>query len=167
MSTSSSGSSSSKTKEYIFVIRNQSKHAISVKLLRLLTGLFFFLSGSGTGISCTGITTGSSATASHGTDIGEESADVLSLEGLCEKTWPVALDCVSASLNDLAELFFLLSKRWLARYSTGRFELVTYRDFEITVVEEKSSVCANESILFFWFQSRYCNLCHFSYLIII
>ena len=166
MSTSSSGSSSSKTKEYIFVIRNQSKHAISLNFLRLLTGLFFFLCGCSS-ISCTGITTGSSATASHGTDIGEESADVLSLEGLSEKTWPVALDCVSASLNDLAELFFLLSKRWLARYSTGRFELVTYRDVEITVVEEKSSVCANESILFFWFQSRYCNLCHFSYLIII
>ena len=165
MSTSSSGSSSSKTKEHIFVIRNQSKHAISLKLLRLLTGLFFFLSCFGRGT--TGITTGSSATASNGTDISEESADVLSLEGLCEKTWPVALDCVSASLDDLAELFFLLSKRWLARYSTGRFELVTYRDFEITVVEEKSSVCAYESILFFWFQSRYCNLCHFSYLIII
>ena len=43
----------------------------------------------------------------------------------------------------------------------------TYSDFEFSVVEEQSSVGAHEPILFFLFQSRYCNLSHFSYLIII
>lgn len=46
-------------------------------------------------------------------------------------------------------------------------ECVTYSDLELSVVEEQSSVGADESILFFLSESRYSNLSHFSYLIII
>ena len=40
-------------------------------------------------------------------------------------------------------------------------ERITYRDLELAVVEEQSSVGANESILLFLFQSIHCNVSHF------
>ena len=40
----------------------------------------------------------------------------------------------------------------------------TYSDFETTVVEEESSVGADESVLLFGFEVSGCNLSHFSYL---
>ena len=71
----------------------------------ILTGLLFL-----SGLASSGVTTGSGGTTSGGggrSNVGEESSDVLSLEGLGEETGPVALNSVSASLNDLAELLFL------------------------------------------------------------
>ena len=43
----------------------------------------------------------------------------------------------------------------------------TYSNIEFSVVEEQSSVGAYESVFIFVSKSGYCNLCHFSYLIII
>ena len=119
------------------------------------------------GSTASGGTTGSSATSSWGTsaDVGEELGDVLTFKGLGEESGPVALNGVTAGLDDLAEFLLLfISKKLLMSLHYGR--VVTYRDFEVSVVEEECSVCANESVLFFSFESRWCNLSHFSYLII-
>ena len=50
---------------------------------------------------------------------------------------------------------------------TGSLLDDTYGDLEVSVVEEEGSVGARESILLFLLEGRYCNLSHFSYLIII
>ena len=107
------------------------------------------------------VTTSSSATGSRAStattsaNIGEKLGNVLSLEGFGEEAGPVALNGVSASLDDLAEFFFLLAikKENLADSScTIRLNAVTYSDVEISVVEEQCSIGANESVLFFGFQ---------------
>ena len=51
---------------------------------------------------------GASTTSSGGAaDAGEKGGDVLSLKGLSEEAGPVALDRVSASLDDLVKLLLL------------------------------------------------------------
>lgn len=52
-------------------------------------------------------------------DVSQQFADVLSLQGLGEQAWPVAFNCVSASLDDLLELFFLNAKTCVVRQTIG------------------------------------------------
>ena len=70
--------------------------------LLLLLGLSWGSFSSAT--SGSGSTGWGSATSS---DVGEELGDVLALEGLGEEAGPVALDGVTAGLDDLAELLLL------------------------------------------------------------
>ena len=78
---------------------------VDVLLRLLLLGLL--LCGSST---ASGGTTGSSATSSWGgsADVGEELGDVLTFKGLGEESGPVALNGVTAGLDDLAEFLLLL-----------------------------------------------------------
>ena len=68
----------------------------------LLTFLLGGFSASATGRSST-----SSGGGGGGADVREELANVLSLQCLGEETGPVALNCVSASLDDLVQFLFL------------------------------------------------------------
>ena len=125
---------------------------VDVFLGLLLLGLLLLSSGRVIRSSAAG---SSATTAATSADIGQKLGNVLSLEGLGEEAGPVALNGVSASLDDLAEFFFLLAikKENLADSScTIRLNAVTYSDVEISVVEEQCSIGANESVLFFGFQ---------------
>ena len=77
---------------------------VDVFLGLLLLGLLLLSSGRVSRSSAAG---GRASTAATSADIGQKLGNVLSLEGLGEETGPVALNSVSASLNDLAELLFL------------------------------------------------------------
>ena len=71
----------------------------------ILTGLLFL-----SGLASSGVTTGRGGTTSGGgggSNVGEESSDVLSLEGLGEEAGPVALDSVAGGLDDLGEFLIL------------------------------------------------------------
>ena len=78
---------------------------VDVFLGLLLLGLLLFCGGCVIRSSATGGRASTAATPSA--NIGQKLGNVLSLEGLGEEAGPVALNGVSASLDDLAEFFFL------------------------------------------------------------
>ena len=128
------------------VILTTSEQISHVDVLLGLLGLLFLgrLSSGTSG-------TGGSGGGGSGADVGEELGDVLTLEGLGEKAGPVAFNGVAGGLDHLVQ-FLLLS----ARNENGLAGLderlgdhcqTTYRDLELSVVEEQSSVGANELIL--------------------
>lgn len=77
---------------------------VDVFLGLLLLGLLFHLGATGTSISCG---CGTAAATATGANIRQKLGDVLSFEGFGEEAGPVALYGVAASLDDLAEFFFL------------------------------------------------------------
>jgi hypothetical protein len=78
--------------------------------------------------------------------VADDIVHVASLEGLGEEAGPVSFDRVCASANYLVQFLF--------------------SDFELTVVEEESSISANEFVFLGFGEGRYLNVCHISYLII-
>ena len=75
-------------------------------MVQLLT---LFLLGLGWGVTAGGC--GSTGWCGSGANVGDEFADILSLEGLGEKAGPVALNGVSAGLDDLGEFLILRDTR--------------------------------------------------------
>ena len=72
-------------------------------------GLFFLLFGlSGGGTTGSGSTSGGSTSSGSSGDGDEELSDILSSEGLGEKSGPVRLNGVSGSLDHLVELVSLV-----------------------------------------------------------
>ncbi len=108
--------------------------------------------GSSSSTGSRGTTSGSSG--GSGANVGKELGDVLSLHGLGEKTGPVRLNLVVGGLEDLAELLLLsiaekvqISKN--SSMSSRSHQGATYRDLEVSVVEEEGSVGASESVSLF------------------
>ena len=76
-------------------------------MVQLLT---LFLLGLGGGVTASS-GSGSTSGCGSGADVGDEFADILSLEGLGVKAGPVALNGVSAGLDDLGEFLILRDTR--------------------------------------------------------
>merc|ERR1712176_1304178 len=126
----------------VFVVSEHVSHGDVLFFLFLLLVILLLLI-----ISSSSWGSGTSSSGWGSSNVGEKSANISSLECLGVEAWPVSLDFVSTCLDNL-----------------GKFSL---RDFELSVVEEKSSVSAYELIFLGLVKRSNFNLSHFSYLIIL